>query len=117
MDEQPLQLPAAVDGYSGYDLRSVERFLLEACEERGRVMEEIATARRRIAEVDAELAQSSETELRLARMVIDAQRVIREERRANDRAVAALRSDGEAQAERILSAAREQVAAMRASLR
>ena len=34
MDEQPLRLPAAVDGYAGYELRSVERFLLEACEER-----------------------------------------------------------------------------------
>jgi len=117
MDEQPLRLPAAVDDYTGYDLRSVERFLLEACEERGRVMEEIASARRRIAEVDAELARTSETELRLARMVIDAQRVVREERRANDRATAALRADGELQAERIMIAAREQVAAMRASLR
>ena len=117
MDEQPLRLPAAADGYSGYDLRTVERFLLEACEERGRVMEEIATTRRRIAEADAELARSSETELRLARMVIDAQRLIRDERRANERTVAALRSEGEMQAERMTVAAREQVAAMRASLR
>jgi cell division septum initiation protein DivIVA len=117
MDEQPLQLPAPVDGYSGYDLRSVERFLLEACEERGRVMEEIATIGRRIAEADAELARSSDAELRLARMVMDAQRVMREERRANERAVAAVRANGAAHAEQVMVAAREQVAAMRASLR
>jgi cell division septum initiation protein DivIVA len=117
MDEQAPKLPEAVGGYSAYDLRSVERFLLEACEERGRVMEEIAVARQRIADADAELARASATEVRLARMVIDAQRVVREDRRANEQAVAAIRADGEARAARIMGAAREQVAAMRVSLR
>ena len=82
------------------------------------MMEEIATARRRIAEADAELARSSDTELRLARMVDG--RPTRHPRGAagsNERALADLRSDGEIQAERIMVAAREQVAAMRASLR
>jgi len=117
MDEQRVRLPSAVDGFSAYDLRSVERFLLEACEERGRLMEEVATTRRRIAEADAELARSSETELRLARMVIDAQRCVREERRANEQTLAAIRAEGEARAERTMTTAREQVAAMRVSLR
>lgn len=81
------------------------------------MMEEIAGTRRRIAEAEAELAKSSETETRLSRMVIDAQRVVREEQRANERALAAIRADGEARAERTMAAAREQVAAMRVSLR
>ena len=106
-----------MDGHTTYDLRSVERFLLETCEERGRLLEEVATARRRIAEADTELARASEAELRLAQMVVDAQRLIRDERRANERAVAAILADGETRAERVMIAAREQVVAMRSSLR
>jgi cell division septum initiation protein DivIVA len=67
---------------------------------------EIATARHRIADARAALAEFDESEHACIGAILDAQRALRDERRANERAVAAVHASAEAEAEQLLREAR-----------
>jgi cell division septum initiation protein DivIVA len=114
MDHEP-RSSAPSAGFPAYSLHGVERFLVTASEHRGRLLQEIEAARQRVSDTRAELASTSDVELRLSRMVLEANRVLRGERQANDKAIAAIAADAESEAERILAGARTQVAALQAS--
>lgn len=115
MDQQPARPPSQSAGFPAYSLHSVERFLLGASEQRNSLLRDIEATSKRITDAEAALAGSSDVELRLSRMVLEVNRVLRGERQANDKAISAIAADAEAEAERILAAAREQVETLRAS--
>ena len=93
-------------GFAAYERQTVHRFFAAARQERARLLTDIAAARRRIAQARSELAASADSEYACIHAVLDAQRALREEQRANDRAIAALLADAERQAEQILRDAR-----------
>jgi len=104
-------------GFSAYERSEVESFFASALDERMRLMGVIAAARRRIAEAKASLADATDTEYSCIRTVLEAQRRLRGEQRANEKAIAAIDARAEVEAERILLRAREQAAEMTALVR
>lgn len=115
MSPEPLERFPDTNGFAAYDRQSVERFFLEAFEARGRLLGQTAAARRRIAVAEAVLANASDDEFRSVRTVLEGQSFLRDEIRANERAVAAVAENAEAEAGRILAAARARVATNRAT--
>ena len=106
--------PSEALGFAAYERDTVERFFLDAQDERVRLLIEIAGARRRIAQAKAALVSADDTEYSRIATVLDAQHALRQEQRANDRAIAAVYADAEALAEQILREARDRERAARA---
>lgn len=104
---------AGGDGFAAYERGTVERFFLDARAERSRLLGDIATARRRIAEARVALAAANDREYSCIRAVVDAQRALRQEQRAHETTVAAVHAHAEAHAEQLLSDARSRAAATR----
>jgi len=104
MAAEPLERVTETDHVAVYDRSSVESFFHAASESRTRLLEEIAVAKTRIAV--AEAAAAPDTNSASARTVVEGQRLLRDEVRANRRAVAAITDWAEAEVARILASAR-----------
>ncbi len=116
MTRPPRPSSSEAEPFPAYERRKVESFFASALDERVRLMGEIAAARRRIAEAKASLAEATDMEYSCLRVVLDAQRQLRGEQRANEKALAAIEAEAEAEAETILARARERAAAMTSSV-
>lgn len=92
-------------GFVAYDRATVDRFFAEARLERARLLSDIAEARRRIARAESALRASAEAEHSI-HATLEAQRHLREERRANERAIVAILADADAEVEHILREAK-----------
>lgn len=116
MGVQPDRSFTAADSFTAYDRQGVDRFFVDAVERRATLLSGIATLRRRIADAEAALAGSSDPEFRCIRAVLEGQRQLRDEARANEQAVAAVAASAEAQVERIMASARFRAEQRTASL-
>lgn len=116
MGVQPIPPFQGTEGFTAYDRVGVDRFFVAAVERRAQLLVEMATARRRIADAEAALAGASDAEFRCIRMVLDGQRLLRDEVRVNEQAVADVKVAAEAEAERVLESARSRAAWLTASL-
>lgn len=94
-------------GFPAYERETVDRFFADAWAERMRLLTKIADARRRIAHATAALMATADSEDARIRTVLDAQRALRDEQRANARAIAAVHADAETQAELLIRNARD----------
>jgi len=94
--------PSDGNGFVAYERATVDRFFDDAFEERARLLSKMATARRRIAEAKVALAAATDSEYSCIRAVLDAQRALREEQRANETTIAAVHAHAAAHAEQIV---------------
>ncbi len=95
----------AAQGFVAYDRAALDRFFAEARSERTRLLTEIAEARRRIARAEDALRASAGADHAI-HAILEAQRLLRQERRSNERAIAAILADADAEAEHIVREAK-----------
>lgn len=106
MSPEPLARFSVAADFVAYDRQGVERFFEDAFAERRRLLQEIAQAMARIAAAEAALADADSDECYSVESVLQGQRLLRAEARANERAIEALAAQAEASAARILAAVR-----------
>lgn len=117
MTGSPYPSSSEAEGFSAYERRQVETFFASALEARARLVGEIATARRRIAEARASLTEATDVEHSCIRAVLDAQRELRGEQRRNEKAIAVTEAEAEAEAEHIIARASTHAATILAAAR
>lgn len=98
--------------FAAYDRKGVEEFFSAAAEARQRILRQIADVQRRLADAEAVLVEPSSggDDVSAVRAVLDGQRLLRAEVRANERAVSAIVESAEAEAALILATARAAIA-------